>query len=306
MTKATDSYRPTVSELTRVLPLIPRGKVIAHEGGLTQPGADAVGTSTEVDAREATYPARLALMAVACAQTITASARRAGVPGRRVLDLACGPAVVSRLLLEVGALEVMAGDRDPLMLAAANALHAHTPGLTVARVDALETLPFDDDAFQVVWVGDFWSAAMLGEVRRVLQPGGVLVLRLTRNFQWIPADPGDPMFRARIEAAVTAGLERWLAQQDVWREPVPEGEMPGWECADFWTEDLSWTSPVPEPVEELVLQDLACFHGRFAAECASEADWRRLCELADPSSPDYFLRRSDAQVRLGFGYQVYS
>lgn len=116
----------TVGALRGSLQFVPRRDVVAY--ACDSRGADALVT---------TYPTRLILTVAACAVEIVRSARRAGVPGKRVLDLASGPTAVSRLLLDAGAREVVALERDPAMLAAASCLPAPGLGeLHVVRADA--------------------------------------------------------------------------------------------------------------------------------------------------------------------------
>lgn len=64
--------------------------------------------------------------------------------------------------------------------------------------------------------------------------------------------------------------------------------------------------PVPGVAEEDLLQDFACFHGRFAADELSTEDWRRLCALVDPDSPDRVVARPDARLAWVFDYRVFT
>lgn len=105
-------------------------------------------------------------------------------PGERVLDVACGTGVVARLASQqVGATGTVAGlDLNPGMLAVARS--ATPPGMTIAWHEAsAEAMPFPDAAFDVVlcqmglqFVPDRPTA--LREMRRVLVPGGRLLLNL--------------------------------------------------------------------------------------------------------------------------------
>ncbi|MFF5265166.1 class I SAM-dependent methyltransferase [Actinomadura viridis] len=96
--------------------------------------------------------------------------------GTRVLDVGTGPGVVAREAVRRGA-EVAAVDADPGMAETAS---RNVPGLDV-RVAVLPALPFADAEFEAAagnfvinHVGD--PAAALGELRRVLRPGGRLAL----------------------------------------------------------------------------------------------------------------------------------
>ena len=119
-------------------------------------------------------------------------------PGERVLDVACGTGVVTRLAAERAGREgeVAGLDVNPGMLAVAR---AETPAdLDVEWHEAsAEAMPLADGSFDVVlcqmglqFVPD--RAAALGEMHRTLAPGGRLVLN-------VPG-PTPPFFAAMAEA----------------------------------------------------------------------------------------------------------
>ena len=105
-------------------------------------------------------------------------------PGERVLDVACGTGVVTRLAAQqVGANGRVAGlDANPGMVAVARS--ATQPGLPVEWHEANATaMPFSDASFDVVlcqmglqFMPD--KAAALREMRRVLARGGRLGLNM--------------------------------------------------------------------------------------------------------------------------------
>lgn len=104
-------------------------------------------------------------------------------PGERVLDVACGTGVVARLAAqEVGESGTVAGlDVNPGMLAVARSA---TPATSVAWHEAsAEAMPFPDASFDIVlcqmglqFMPD--TSAALREMRRVLVPGGRLLLNV--------------------------------------------------------------------------------------------------------------------------------
>jgi ubiquinone/menaquinone biosynthesis C-methylase UbiE len=105
-------------------------------------------------------------------------------PGERVLDVACGTGVVARLASQrVGAAGTVAGlDIHPGMLAVARS--TTPPGMAIEWHQAsAEAMPLPDASFDVVlcqmglqFVPD--KHAALREMRRVLAPGGRLLLNV--------------------------------------------------------------------------------------------------------------------------------
>lgn len=118
--------------------------------------------------------------------------------GQRVLDVACGTGVVTRLAAErVGATGAVAGlDVNPAMLAVAR---SHTPPeISIDwREASAESMPLPDDAFDIVlcqmglqFVPN--KQAALREMRRVLRTGGRAVVT-------VPG-PRPPLFAVMADA----------------------------------------------------------------------------------------------------------
>ncbi len=127
-------------------------------------------------------------------------------PGERVLDVACGTGIVTRLAADrVGREGSVAGlDPNPAMLAVAReAAPAEAP---IAWHNApAEDIPLEDERFDVVLCGmglQFFSdrAAGLREMHRVLAPGG----RLLAN---VPGPTPPPL------QAMAAGLGRHVSSE---------------------------------------------------------------------------------------------
>ena len=127
-------------------------------------------------------------------------------PGERVLDVACGTGVVTRLAAErVGAAGTVAGlDVNPGMLAVAR---THTPPeLSIEWHEAsAEAMPLADETFDVVlcqmglqFVRN--KLAALREMRRVLAGGGRVLVTV----------PGP---KPRLFAIMTEGLARHLRHE---------------------------------------------------------------------------------------------
>jgi ubiquinone/menaquinone biosynthesis C-methylase UbiE len=114
------------------------------------------------------------------------------VAGRRILDAGCGAGPLFAALRDRGA--VMTGfDRSTAMLELARRRLGDDADLRVA--DLSEPLPYPDDAFDDVIVSlvlhylEDWSAP-LAELRRVLKPGGRLILAVNHPlmFKWLHPD----------------------------------------------------------------------------------------------------------------------
>lgn len=96
-------------------------------------------------------------------------------PGQRVLDLGCGLGDFAAVLAERGE-DVVGADVSEAALRLARSRH---PGLELVRCG--EELPFADETFDVVWAGEVLEhvqdgLGLLAEVRRILPPGGRLLL----------------------------------------------------------------------------------------------------------------------------------
>ena len=103
---------------------------------------------------------------------------RAGLrAGDRALDLGCGEGPFTAILAAAGA-QAVGMDVAEAALRRARAKH---PGLDFRRAPIDGPLPSDDAAFELVWaseviehVGD--TARWMSEIRRVLAPGGKLLI----------------------------------------------------------------------------------------------------------------------------------
>jgi SAM-dependent methyltransferase len=132
--------------------------------------------------------------------------------GDRVLDVGCGPGVLTEPLVErCGADVVAAVDPSPSFV---DAMRVRFPGLDVRR-GAAEQLPYPDDSFDAALaqlVVHFMTDPVVGlrEMGRVTRAGGVVSASVWDN------------------AGTTGPIQVfWRAAQDVDPEAHDEGHMPG-------------------------------------------------------------------------------
>jgi len=125
-------------------------------------------------------------------------------PGERVLDVACGPGVVARLAARrAGAGQVTGLDINPGMVEVARSLPSELP--ISWQEGSVVQMPFPDEGFDLVLCQQgvqFFPdrAAGLQEMRRVLAPGGRMVVAV-----WGPIEqsPGFAVLAAALERHVS-------------------------------------------------------------------------------------------------------
>jgi 2-polyprenyl-3-methyl-5-hydroxy-6-metoxy-1,4-benzoquinol methylase len=98
-------------------------------------------------------------------------------PGRRVLDLGCGQGDLTAVLAAAGG-DVLGVEVAQAAVDRARRRHAELQ-FTLVPLDG--ALPLDDTSFDVVWASEVIehvadTGAWLSEVRRVLKPGGLLLM----------------------------------------------------------------------------------------------------------------------------------
>ena len=135
--------------------------------------------------------------------------------GARVLDVGCGTGAQSRTLIkrpDVG--EVVGADRAQFLLARARELAAGLEGLTFEEADSHD-LPFEAASFDVIVAHTVLThvadpEAVLGELYRVLRPGGTLAI-CDGDFSTMSAAIGD---RDPLQACADSFIEHSV--NDAW------------------------------------------------------------------------------------------
>ena len=107
--------------------------------------------------------------------------RYVGGPGRRVLDLGCRDGALSSVYAEGNSLVGLDADREALT-------EAEKLGIETRWADLDEPLPFEDASFDVAVAGELLEhlrdpQRVVGEVRRVLRPGGTFVASVPNAYR---------------------------------------------------------------------------------------------------------------------------
>ncbi|WP_276261555.1 class I SAM-dependent methyltransferase [Haloglomus litoreum] len=140
------------------------------------------------------------------------------VSGQRVLDAGCGGGAYTEWLLDHGA-EAVGIDASEGMLAEARDRLGDRSGVTFRRADLRERLPFEDDSFDGVVSGlalgyvEDWDR-LFEEFRRVLRPGGFVVLCTKHPFDEFPLPDDADYF------AVERAVKEWDVEVPYYRRPL--------------------------------------------------------------------------------------
>lgn len=174
------------------------------------------------------------------------------VSGLRVLDAGCGSGPLSAALRAKGAITT-GFDGSPTMIELARQWLGGDAPLHVA--DLAEPLPFNDHAFDVVvaslllhYLGDW--AGPLAELRRVLKPGGRLVVSVNHPTVRMVTHMREDYFATRqySEDFEFGGKEETLT---MWHRPL-HAMTDAFTAAGFRITVVSEPSPSPETPRDLL------------------------------------------------------
>lgn len=241
----------------------PAGARLDEQGS---PGFDRM--AHQYDQSRGEYPAELVLRGL----QIVLGDEYETLKDKKVLDAGAGTGQISYAYLTTGA-DVTGIDISPAMLEIARKRCAEFPGYK-AMVGDLTKLPFEDNSFDFItsrWVMEFipdWPRA-IRELRRVLKPGGTLLLIQTHNmlrttprtlFEQIARKRGAPVgFPGATHRLLWAYL---LSQGAGITDSVPEElfwdrEMPVertlWE---FHSRMINHLYKIPDAEYELILKQV--------------------------------------------------
>lgn len=207
-------------------------------------------------------------------------ARRLPAQAVRVLEIAAGTGRVTRRLLERPVTELVVTDLNPPMLEEARRRVGEDPRVTWTPADAQE-LPFPDGSFDAVvcafglmFVPD--KPRALREMRRVLRPGGTLLLTTWDSLPNNPASdvlhhlalaacPGDPPTFMGIPFSLHDPVElRSFAQGFSEAEVTTVAHVGDAESADHLATGFVRGNPLWNQLVERDI-DAAAFQARVAA-----------------------------------------
>lgn len=240
----------------------------------------------------ASYPAHAVLTAFAREAELLATLE--DIPqGGRVLDLACGPGVTTRLLITAGAGEAIGMDVSAAMIDLARSGPGRD-GVSFRKGDVRTGLPFPADSFDAAVLGDFYDSGTIEEMLRVVRPGGLVSVRMTDvipgRFYGCETD-----LDRRVHDAYVAGERA--------RSGSSRAAGTSW-VGQALADGLTHVSTVAvERVGELeplgggflLASDVWWRLGNAASQLSPE-DMARVRELWNPGRPDALLHRGDNHV----------
>ncbi len=280
--------------------LAPEEIVASAAQGTSGPGFDPGWPST---------PDLLVLRALAFEDELRHGLRAAGLArASRILDAGCGPGMITRLLAETAAANVLGLDREPRLLRFADGIPSPRRGRAVfVEGDVLAGLPLGDDGFDAVFAGDMWLPGMLGELRRVTRPGGCIVVKFSAvlprlTYVW------DRAFDLRMQAALVEASRRQFGDADhtdgLYSRRGEFHDAGPWESLHRFSVLIERFAPVAEAFEEVERQIFGRYCGPLLREVVDEDDWARLAGLWDPRADSYVFRQPDGHFTESLHFAV--
>lgn len=212
--------------------------------------------------------------------------RQAGIrAGMRVLDIGCGDGAKTALLREFGATAIGLDITE-------------TPDVIA---DATQSLPFPDQAFDAVYMGngfiDLYLPPTLDEIRRVSR--GIILLETT-NVLPFSLYAWDRAFQSRVEAAYWRGIMD-TDYGDYVAETGDSYERRFLQAVDYLhLTPLTVTASIRQSktLEDYLTLLFICQVAPLVEDKLSADDWDYLQRLYDANSPDYLFARRDMLITI--------
>jgi len=257
-------------------------------------GKRAVNKTTAPD----TYAGKLALSDVLRQPAIRAAIKALDLPkGSRGLDAGCGIGSHTLLLAEavVPGGYVTGLDLSPGFLARARATAARSPLSEYVSFQEgnVNSLPFDDDAFDWAWSVDCVGygtpdpIAVLRELARVVRPSGTVAILGWSSQQLLP---GHPLLEARLNATrlgIAPFSQGRRAEQHFLRA-LGWFRNVGLEEPKVRTFVGSVHAPLDDAVRSALISLLEMRWGDPRSDL-SEEDWATYRRLSEPDSPEFIV-----------------
>ncbi|NOK57890.1 MAG: hypothetical protein GFH27_549287n194 [Chloroflexi bacterium AL-W] len=233
-----------------------------------------------------------------------------------ILDAGCGTGTTTLLFANQGCM-LVGVDQDETALQNANKLLEQTShvGQVVFQRGNVNQLPFEDDTFDMVWtsyvlhhIAD--KLHVVGELKRVLKPGGRLAIREGGlPLQMLPHDIGlgEPGLQDRLRVAqntwFTAMTRHILPDEKPypfgWSQLLLDSKFTDVQARTFVTDFLP---PFNKAQQQFILhyfqRTLDRDDGKYGP-LLNDADKKTLEQLTNENSETFILKRRDLHVRYG-------
>lgn len=237
-------------------------------------------------------PDVLVLRALAYEDELRAGMIEAGLAeARTILDVGCGPGMISRLLAEISGADVLGIDMEPELLRFAESVPPPRRGrVEFEHGNVLDGLRVDEGQFDAVFVGDMWLPGMLGELRRVTRSGGLVVVKFSGVLPTLTYAV-DRAFDLRMQHALVEASRRCFGEsdhsEDMYSKRSELDHAGAWASQRAFSVLIERFSPVPDVFEEVERQIFGRYQGPLLRDVVGDDDWAHLAGLWDRRGEEY-------------------